>query len=328
MSLRILSRFSCVAVAGLLLAAPVRAEETGITPATALTPATPGVPVGPRVAFTQRETAVGDRAVQRTGMQLNVRTRIVQSGQIAHDSTSEIRSQQQRTVDVTGVTEGRATKARVAFQVARRQSPDSAKPTELSPVAIEGKSYLLERNGEELKITDAKGGIPPEDELKLVSEALAGVGKPNPLAVVLAGRELAVGQRIFVPRDLAKSLLNLGSADLAEVNRFELTLDRIVPAKDATTSDEFMTSRDVSMTSSDVAVFKVKIDVQPGEGGELGVTLSGEMGVEPVGCRLASVDLTGPVHVSTIERTQMGIFQYSMDGELKLAIRSEFGRVE
>jgi hypothetical protein len=147
-----------------------------------------------------------------------------------------------------------------------------------------------------------------------VSEALDGVGKPNPLAVVLGGRELAVGQRVFVPRDLAKSLLNLGSSEMAEINRFELTLDRIVPPKDA--------------TASEVAVFKVKIDVQPGEGGELGVTLGGEMGVEPVGCRLASVDLTGPVHVSTIERTQLGIYQYSMDGELKLAIRSEFGRVE
>jgi hypothetical protein len=314
MSLRLLPRVSYVVVVGMLVGAPLRAEEAGVTPATAVTPAAPETPAGPRIAFTQRDTAVGDRAVQRTGMHLNVRTRIVQSGQIAHDSTSEIRSQQQRTVDVTGVTEGRATKARVAFQVARRQSPDNPTPTELSPLATEGKSYLLERNGNELKVSDAEGRMPPEDELKLVAEALDGVGKPNPLAVVLGGRELAVGQRVFVPRDLAKSLLNLGSAELAEVNRFELTLDRIVPAKDATVSD--------------VAVFRVKIDVQPGEGGELGVTLSGEMGVEPVGCRLASVDLTGPVHVSTIERTPMGIYQYSMDGELKLAIRSEFGRVE
>jgi hypothetical protein len=321
MSLRMLSRVSCVVVAGMIFAPPLRAEETGVTPATAVTPTTPETPAGPRVAFVKRDTAVGDRAVQRTGMHLNVRTRIVQSGQIAHDSTSEIRSQQQRTVDVTGVTEGRATKARVAFQVARRQSPDNPTPTELSPLATEGKSYLLERVGDALKVTDAKGGAPPEDEFKIVSEALEGVGKPNPLAVVLGGRELAVGQRVFVPRDLAKSLLNLGSADLAEINRFELTLDRIVPAKDAASSDQ-------GVLSSEVAVFKVKIDVQPGEGGELGVTLNGEMGVEPVGCRLASVDLTGPVHVSTIERTQLGIYQYSMDGELKLAIRSEFGRVE
>jgi hypothetical protein len=314
MPLRTLGRVSCVVVTSMLTCAPLQADETGVTPATAVTPAGPETPAGPRIAFTQRDTAVGDRAVQRTGMHLSVRTRIVQSGQIAHDSTSEIRSQQQRTVDVTGVTEGRATKARVAFQVARRQSPDNPTPTELSPLATEGKSYLLERNGDELRVTDAKGGLPPTEESKLVAEALDGVGKPNPLAVVLGGRELAVGQRVFVPRDLAKSLLNLGSAELAEVNRFELTLDRIVPAKDT--------------TASEVAVFRVKIDVQPGEGGELGVTLGGEMGVEPVGCRLASVDLTGPVRVSTIERTQMGIYQYSMDGELKLAIRSEFGRVE
>jgi hypothetical protein len=211
---------------------------------------------------------------------------------------------------VTGVAEGRAVRARVAFQTARRQSPESTTPTELTSLPTEGKSYLLAREGEALTVTDLEGVIPPLEEFKIVSETLDGVGKPNPLALVLAGRELAVGQRVFVPRNMAKQLLGLGGPELAEVHRFELTLDRVAAAE--------------TEGAPPVAVFGVMIEVKPEDGATLAVVLKGEMAVEPEGCRLAAVDLAGPVHVSTIERTELGIYQYSMDGELRVATRSTF----
>src|SRR5207244_1642304 len=84
------------------------ATASDVQPATAVAPAMAAAKQGPatpgvKVRFDQRETAVGDRVVQRLGMQLGVTTKIVQSGQIAHQSASEIRSQQQRTIDVLQV---------------------------------------------------------------------------------------------------------------------------------------------------------------------------------------------------------------------------------
>jgi hypothetical protein len=72
-------------------------------------------------------------------------------------------------------------------------------------------------------------------------------------------------------------------------------------------------------------VFETKIEIVPNDTSPLAITLEGEMVVETETCRLASVNLTGPVQLSSIERTAGGIFQYSAGGELKLAIRSEYG---
>jgi hypothetical protein len=263
------------------------------------------------VRFEPRETRVGDRVVQRLGLHLAVTTRIVQSGQVAHESASDMRRQQQRTIDVLEVAEGRAVRARASFEVSRRQSPEQGDAPKLIALPIEGKTYLMAREGDKLIVTDPDGAIPPLEEYTLASESLEGVGKPNPLALVLAGREVAIGQRLFVPREMAQALLGFGSPELAHVHRFELTLDRLAPAREA--------------GASQLAVFRASIEVKPDGEDSLAVQLQGEMAVEPDGCSLASVDLAGPVHVSTIERTQLGIYQYSMSGELRVAIRSQFG---
>jgi hypothetical protein len=291
----------------------LRADEQvagAVLPATAIASSAPAdAPLGPAVRFEQCETRIGDRAVQRFGLHLAITTKIVQSGQVAHESSADLRRQQQRTIDVLDVAEGRAVKAKATFEVSRRQSPDQPQTSGLAALPIEGKSYIMAREGDKLSITNVDGGIPPLDEYTLVAESLESVGQPNPLALVLAGRELRVGQRVFVPREMAQSLLGFGSPELARVHRFELTLNRLAPlAEDA----------------EPVAIFAVVIEVRPEDADDYAVHLSGEMAVEPATCRLASVDLAGPVHVSTIERTALGIYQYTMSGQLRVAIRSQF----
>jgi hypothetical protein len=288
--------------------------DGGVQPATAVAPAAgPRPALGPRVKFDQMRTEVGDRVLQRLGMQMAVTTKIVQSGQVAHEGQSEVRSQTQRTVDAMQVAEGRAVQARVTFQLAKRMAPDSPNPQEFESLPTEGKTYRLTRDGEDLTVTDAEGAIPPLEEFKIVAESLDGIGRPNPLAQVLAGREVAVGERMFVPRETAKTLLGIGGPELGVVHKFELTLDRLAAAeKDA----------------APWAVFRVAIEIKPEDQSSLAVVLSGELAVEPATCRLMAVDLAGPVHISTIERTELGIYQYSMDGTLKLAMRSQYGRAE
>jgi hypothetical protein len=287
-----------------------------VQPAAAVGPATPIVPTaqepgltGPPIRFTQAETKVGDRAVQRLGMHLAITTKIVQSGQVAHESAEDIRRQQQRSLDVLQVADGRAVRTKATFDLSRKQSPDQPKPDELAVLPIEGKSYLAAREGDKLTVTNLDGTIPPLEEYKLVSESLESVGQSNPLAMVLAGRELRVGQKVFVPREMAQALLGFGGPELARVHKFELTLNRVAP---------------LAAGEAPAAVFGVVVEVRPEDADDYAVHLSGEMAVEPATCRLASVDIAGPVHVSTIERTPLGIYQYTMDGQLKVAIRTQY----
>lgn len=307
---------SILATAFVAASPALRAEdaaEGGVQPATAQAPVADGAALpAATVHFTAAPTQVGDRVVQRLGLQMAVTTKIVQSGQVANESSTQLRRQQQRTIDVLEVAEGRATKARASFEVCRRQLPDNPDPTKLTPQPIEGKSYLIVRKGDELNVTDAEGRMPPLEEYTLVAEALDGVGKPNPLTTLLDGRDVAVGQPWLVPREIAQSLLGLGSPELAEVHRFELTLVRVAAPADG--------------MGSNLAVFRAAIVMKPATEEGLAIDLNGELAVEPTTCRLAAVDLAGPVHATTIERTRLGMFQHSASGELRAAIRSQFGR--
>lgn len=285
------------------------AIDDSVEPATAISQRV-AAPAGKSVRFHQQPTVVGDRVVQRLGVHLALTTKITQSGQTAHESTNEMRRQQHRVIEVLEVVDGRAIKARASFPVSRRQSPEDANPDEFATQPIEGKTYLMTRDGDRLSVTDLEGVIPPLEEYKLVAESLENVGKPNPLAVLLVDRHIAIGQRILVSRDLVQQLLGFDDP-VGTVRRFELTLARLEPA--------------VEKHPAERAVFQTKIEIVPNDASPLTITLQGEMVVETQTCRLASVELAGPVQLSSIERTAGGIFQYSAGGELKLAIRSQYG---
>lgn len=289
------------------------AADQSVRPATATETVSPSTVVGAAtVRFEAAPARVGDRVVQRLGSQLELTTRIVQSGQVAHESSSRLRRQQQRTIDVLEVAEGRAVRARASFEIARRQSPEEPDPNALTPQPIEGKTYVATRRGDELTVTDLDGKIPPLNEFTLAVESLDGVGRPNPLATVLAGRELVVGQTVAVPQELAQALLGVSAPELAHVSQFELTLDRLAPVADGPPA----------------AVFRAVIAVTPEGEDAMGVNLRGEMVVDPTTCRLTSVDLAGPVQVSSLERTPLGSYHTTLSGELQLAIRAQFRTAE
>jgi hypothetical protein len=97
------------------------------------------------------------------------------------------------------------------------------------------------------------------------------------------------------------------------VHRFELTLVRLEPA---------------SEQAGQVAVFTTDVEIRPNDKSPLSIALHGELAVETETCRLVSVDLSGPVQMTSIERTGGGVYNLSAGGELKLAIRSKYDRVE
>jgi hypothetical protein len=297
----ILRTLLSVSIACLALPAAAQAPSAPVT-----TDATAQV-----VRFRQAPAAAGDQVTQTLNVDLGLTTKITQSGQTAHESSNRMRRQQERTIEVLEVADGRAAKARATFNVSRRQTPESSKPEELVTQPIEGKTYLMSRDGDRVVVTDLAGATPPEEEVRLAAESLENVGKPNPFAALLVDRPVTIGQRILVPRDVVQSLLGF-EGPIGAVHRFELTLLRVEPA--------------TAERPSPIGIFQAAIEVRPNDDSPLSITLNGEMSVETETCRLLAVEMTGPVQLSSIERTAGGIFQFSAGGELNLAIRSDYAK--
>ena len=218
--------------AGAQTLAAQTAYDSAVRPATASSP-TPLPPVAEpqpaqTVRFQRRPVQVGDRAQQEVTVGLQLSSRFTQSGQIANESQSTLRREQRRRIEVTGVEGDRIQTATIKFDHSRNQSPENPDPETLTVQVVEGKTYLAERRGEAMLVTDEAGVIPPLDEYKLVADVAENLGKPNPLANLLLERPIAVGQRILVPREAAASVLGLRE-QVGTVKRFELRLERLEP---------------------------------------------------------------------------------------------------
>ena len=92
------------------------------------------------------------------------------------------------------------------------EGAETNEPT-LSSQPVQGKTYICKRelgeNGE-LVVTDEAGNRPPTDEYEIVAQQMQMVGRPNPLAQFLAGRTIAVGEKVELPSAVASQVFNLG----------------------------------------------------------------------------------------------------------------------
>jgi hypothetical protein len=263
-----------------------------------------------KIRFHQRPPVVGDVVEQQLAVRLDLQTQIVQSGQVAHQSTHEMGREQRRRVEVLTVVDGRLHQARVTFHSARHQAPAQGDPGRLEPLPIHGKTYLVDMSGQTPSVTDAGGAIPPLQEYELVVDAAAQLGKPHPLSQFLVGRELAVGERLLLPRALAEELLGLDD-EVGAIKKFELTLLRVEPSAEAEQSPR--------------AVFAAAVETMPDEDSAMELAVKGQIVLEAATCRSLSAEFQGPVQATSIERTAAGIFQYVAAGEVQVAIQSAYG---
>lgn len=291
-----------VVVAVCLTSVPVvSAQENAAQPATYTTPLAAPANDTKSIRFTQQPTVVGDQVTQKVGMELELRTVIKQSGQIAHDSTTNIRRRQQRTVEVLEVADGRARRARVSYPLSRELTPENPDPKTEEAQPVEGKSYIVTRSGKQLLVTDAEGAIPPRREYEIVVNSMETFGKPSPLAEFLLQRELHIGDRLEVPRDLAADMM--GFDQFGSVERFELAVNAV---------------REVD--GRPCVLFTAAISTQGEPNDPLRVTAEGTIAVELATTRTVQATLRGPLTVTTVEHEA----ECTATGEVLVAIHSYY----
>ncbi|MCA9232169.1 MAG: hypothetical protein KDA57_16090 [Planctomycetales bacterium] len=271
--------------------------EAQVQPATYQAPASK-----PLVHFSQQAARVGDRAKQDVSINLDMRTTVIQSGQVAHQDETAVRRQQQRIIEVVEVAEGRVRRAQVSFPHARSQSPENQDPSQFENQPVQGKSYLVERQGERLLVTDLQGAIPPQKEYEIVVASVSTLGLPNPLAQFLLQQEIHVGDRFEVPQHLAEQIMGFGD-QLGQVQRFALELESLQQIDGQT-----------------CALFAATIEIRGDRGSPLEVDIQGQVAIQTATCRTIEARLTGPLQMRASEPS----YQLSASGGLQVAIRSHY----
>ncbi|MCG8449454.1 MAG: hypothetical protein MI725_07740 [Pirellulales bacterium] len=260
--------------------------------------------------FRQEPARVGDRVAQHVNASLDLQTAILQADQLANQSSSALRRQQQRFIEVTEVAEGQVRRAHVKFPISRLTSPENEDPQQEIVQSVEGKSYNVTRQGDRLLVTDAAGSIPPLDEFEIVVNSLQTLGLPSPLAKFLLGRTVHLGERLPAPPQIAAQMMGFDNP-LGEIQKFEFQLQEL------RTIDE-----------QPCAVFAARIEATGDHVNPIQVNVAGQVIIQIETCRTVAAELGGPLSMTATERTDQGSFQYSAEGEMHVAIRSQYGHAK
>ncbi len=297
----------------MFLAPPAPSQADEVRPATHVAPVRlPEPTAAPGVQFSQQPAQVGDRVDQQIDLELNLSTSIIQSGQLAHQEKTSMERRQHRLVEVTEVTEGKVRRARVTFSLSRHKTPendDSKQGPEQDVVQpVEGKTYLLTRQGKQLLVTDTQGAIPPREEFEIVFTSMQSLGLPNLMAQFLLTRTIHVGQTLELPKDIAEQMLGFGN-ELGEVKRFQLQLKELS-----------------TFEGEPCAVFAATIEVVGTASQPMQISVTGPVVILTETCRTVVTDLTGPLSFEAVERTSQGSYQYRATGTMRAAVRACYAK--
>ncbi|TWT99912.1 hypothetical protein Pla108_08550 [Botrimarina colliarenosi] len=239
--------------------------------------------------FGRRKAAVGDAIEQSIAITLRLDTTSRQGEAILDQATSEVERRQRRRVTAQALQDGRVVAAEVRFFEAA-STHNGATATE--PVA--DKSYRCVREGEKLLVTNAEGVVPPLDEYALVVRAMETLGTASPLAEFLAGRTVAIGERLELPAELAQRTLGFDKK-IGTVDSFALTLNEIG-----------------AVEGRRVARFAATIEASGGGTGQMGLFIDGTFDIEEATCRVVAAELSGPIAMSGLRG--VGVVAHQLDG--------------
>lgn len=211
----------------------------------------------------------------------------------------------------TEVEKGRTVAIRVHYPVSTKHESiveelEPKQPT-VTPQPVQGKTYNCRRDtGEngELVVTDESGNRPPPDEYEIVVQQMQMVGRSNPLAQFLAGRTIAVGEKVELPSSVASQIFNLGDK-FGKVSRFTLTLQKVQVEQGTT-----------------CAVFQANVEAVANAATQMRLEVEGPLVVEVATCRAQNISLIGPIGMSETRGSYSTAYQVIGTGKLQMSIAS------
>ncbi len=152
------------------------------------------------------------------------------------NETSETTSEK-----VLAVEEGAIHKLRVTYDSASRVRTMGGSDQK-APSVIAGKTYIVERDGSKVIVTDKDGKPVSDDESKEVAKDYSGIGKADPLLGAVPKRKLTEGEPVAeVEEALKRFFIDLGD------DKNEVTVKKVTAKLTGTTESDHIFAVTVSM---------------------------------------------------------------------------------
>jgi len=189
---------------GALLAATTAGAPAVVT-ADVVPPATPAQ-ADKTITFSTKAKAVGDKYT--TSEEMRTKFTVVVGNQTVNMEGVE---NEERKTEVLAVKDGLATKVRATYTKHTKDVKTDGKPKdERSPVA--GKTYLVERKGDAIVVTDNAGKAVSAVEQKKIEGDYKRLGKPDEVTNALKSKPRKIGDKLDdVAAALAGQLKDRGS---------------------------------------------------------------------------------------------------------------------
>ncbi len=256
------------------------------------------------VQFNYRLPQVGQQASHEVQFDLDLNITLRQAGKTVSSDQQQLSRSIDRHVTVMQAAGDRATKVQVHYDKAQELLTRGQHSGDSRALPIEGKTYIVERRGAELVITDSEGQAVSDEERGLVAANMDSVGHSNQLGRYLHGKTVTVGETLKLPKEMAADLLGMREAN-GDAQRVELTLREIRQEPDRRVAD-----------------FDALVIVKMGSGGMLNV--KGDLQLNVDTCHITAADFSGPVSSQDQQATAGDKIDVQTDGTLKASVRSHY----
>lgn len=283
--------------------------------------------------FTYRPLDVGDQASETSEFVLDLKTTVAQSHEVINVAAQKAERSERVSAERLPAEEGQTARARITYESSEQVTTDRSGAVHGAERPVAGKTYIVARAGEELVIADEQGAAPPEEESKIVARAADGLGRRNPLGALLDGKTIAIGQRVDLPQEYCRQMLSGWDESLgvAPVEVMLMGTQRI----DSRQCAVFHTVPPGMRVAKSTVIRTSATDSANGvEGPELkqpapAVTpIQGKFLIEFETCRVASIELDGPVNRVEVKGRPGREFEVRRKGKLHVAVHVKHERAE
>ena len=224
------------------------------------------------ITFKYKPVKKGDTRTMTRTLTMSLEMKVSVAGNVVQEPKQDRSEEESRKDTVLEVADGVPTKIKTRY-IKFAEITDGK--TKTSPV--KGKTYIVEKGEDGLKITDESGETPSPAEIKQVSDDFKNLGTLDKMSKFLDGKTVKIGEAIDLPKDIAQSILGTKKDDPIQVKKFRLKLTKINP---------------------DMGLFKITVEFEgaPTPGTSMSMTLKGKIGVTP-GCWPLDAKMKGTVEI-------------------------------
>jgi hypothetical protein len=280
--------------------------------------------------FTYKPLEVGDQASETSEFALDLKTTVAQGHEVINVAAQKADRNERITAERLPAAKGQTAKARIKYESSEQVTTDRAGVTHGAERPVAGKTYIAAREGESLVVADEQGAAPPEEEFKIVARAADGLGKPNPIGEMLNGKTIAIGERISLPQDYCRQMLSGWDETLADapIEVMLMGTQRVDGRQCAvfhTVPEGLSAKPNVVRTSATSATDgpELKLPAPPAT-----TPIQGKFLIEFDTCRLAVIELDGPVNRVENKGRPGREFEVRRKGKLRVAVHVTHNRAE